>query len=374
MNDAPLAADPAVTRLASADENEAHDPAVAPRDRRGLYAELHPRLLAAGCFRPAPVPVLLDLSATLIVSAVSFVVAAHVPALFAIPLFVIGSFFFYRVGWTLHDAAHGSVFFERRNDEALTTLCGLIMGEFPSGWRYGHNLHHKAPNVRGIDRDKSERWDPALRFSSPAAAFVHVLLLVRRGRLVLPRNLLLLGLRDGVYAWRYARGRFPRELALVVVSHALQIAGFLVVFGPRMGAFALLLHAVHTTIGALYLNTIFAGNHYDMPTFDAPAHLAVDAAALQIVTASNYEGGAGMMFLCGGLEKQIEHHLFPRMPRHHLHTAAPIVRRFAEEKGLPYVERSLTEAIAAVVRFHVVPRDVAAPAAAPAAVLPQERA
>lgn len=342
--------------MASADANDVSDAVVAKaRDGRGLYAALHPQLVAAGCFRPAPGLVLLDLVATVLGSIAAFVIASQAPWWAAAPLFVLGSLLFFRVGWAMHDAAHGNVFLDRRRDEVLAWICCGIMGEFLSGWRYGHNLHHKAPNVRGIDKDKSERWNPALRFTSPWAAFIHVLVLARKGRIILPRNLLLMCLRDGYYAKTHAPQMFRREFVVVVATISLQIALFVALFGDRLGVVgAAALYLVHTTIGALYLNAIFAGNHYDSPAFDPPEHLALDAAALQVVTASNYRGGAWISFWCGGLEKQIEHHLFPRLPRRHLHTAAPIVRAFCAEHGLPYVERDLSAALTAVVRYHVI--------------------
>ena len=55
----------------------------------------------------------------------------------------------------------------------------------------------------------------------------------------------------------------------------------------------------------------------------------------QLITSSNV-CGPRLCFLNGGLNYQIEHHLFPRMHHGHYPTVAPIVKRFCEEKGLPY--------------------------------------
>lgn len=56
----------------------------------------------------------------------------------------------------------------------------------------------------------------------------------------------------------------------------------------------------------------------------------------QVATASNV-GGAGLCFLNGGLNYQIEHHLFPRVQHSHYPTIAPVVRAYCEEKGIPYI-------------------------------------
>jgi len=56
----------------------------------------------------------------------------------------------------------------------------------------------------------------------------------------------------------------------------------------------------------------------------------------QVASSSNV-GGAWLCFLNGGLNYQIEHHLFPRISHTHYPTIAPVVREFCLAKGLPYV-------------------------------------
>ena len=117
------------------------------------------------------------------------------------------------------------------------------------------------------------------------------------------------------------------------------------------GVWGIALYVPYSWIAGVYLNLIFAGNHYDRPAWDEPPEL--DFAAQQVTTASNYTGGAAIRALCGGLENQIEHHLFPHMPRRHLRRAAPVVRRYCAARGIPYVERSFVDAIRSVLDYHV---------------------
>jgi fatty acid desaturase (delta-4 desaturase) len=56
----------------------------------------------------------------------------------------------------------------------------------------------------------------------------------------------------------------------------------------------------------------------------------------QVATASNV-GGAWLCFLNGGLNYQIEHHLFPRIQHSHYPKIAPVVRAFCESRGVPYI-------------------------------------
>jgi fatty acid desaturase len=61
----------------------------------------------------------------------------------------------------------------------------------------------------------------------------------------------------------------------------------------------------------------------------------------QVITARNVTGGRFTTFMLGGLNYQIEHHLFPTMPRPNLARAQSIIRAFCIESDLGYCEDSL---------------------------------
>ncbi len=305
-------------------------------------------LEALGCFEPAPLAPLVDAALTFACALALFVLAARSPLWAGIPLFAIASVLHARIGWAMHDAAHGNLFGNRPIDEVLTWVFCFILGEFPSGWRHGHNAHHRAPNVRSIDRDKRERWEPDRRYRSRVWAAIDVLVLVRRNGVTLPRLLALLGVRDAFYTKDHRPDRFRGELANSLAGTAVILAIFVFLYGP----WGIALYIPYSWIAGVYLNWIFAGNHYEKPAWDEPP--ALDFATLQIVTTSNYTGGAAIRALCGGLENHIEHHLFTNMPRRHLRRAAPVVRRYCESRGLPYMERTLTAATRSVLDFHTV--------------------
>ena len=77
----------------------------------------------------------------------------------------------------------------------------------------------------------------------------------------------------------------------------------------------------------LYLGCSFAPNHKGMPTLTEADRL--DFLRRQVLTSRNVRGGCLVDFVLGGLNYQIEHHLFPSMPRPNLRHAQPIVRRTA---------------------------------------------
>ena len=63
----------------------------------------------------------------------------------------------------------------------------------------------------------------------------------------------------------------------------------------------------------------------------------------QTLTARNVRGGWLVNILYGGLNYQIEHHLFPTMPRNNLRLAQPHVRAFCEAHGIAYSETGVIQ-------------------------------
>jgi fatty acid desaturase len=76
----------------------------------------------------------------------------------------------------------------------------------------------------------------------------------------------------------------------------------------------------------------------------------VDFLRRQVLTSRNVRGSRFVDFLLGGLNYQIEHHLFPNMPRPNLRRAQPLVREFCRHHGLLYAEASLVGSYAEALR------------------------
>jgi fatty acid desaturase len=69
-----------------------------------------------------------------------------------------------------------------------------------------------------------------------------------------------------------------------------------------------------------------------------------------VLTSRNVAGSRLVDFVLGGLNYQIEHHLFPNMPRPSLRLAQPLVRAFCDEHGLTYTDAGLFGSYAEAVR------------------------
>jgi fatty acid desaturase len=98
----------------------------------------------------------------------------------------------------------------------------------------------------------------------------------------------------------------------------------------------------------LYLGCAFAPNHKGMPTLTDADEL--DFLRRQVLTSRNVRGSWPVDWLLGGLNYQIEHHLFPNMPRPNLRRAQPLIRAFCQDHGLLYAEASLVGSYAQALR------------------------
>jgi len=96
-----------------------------------------------------------------------------------------------------------------------------------------------------------------------------------------------------------------------------------------------LLWYILMAVGGLYLENIFIVNHIqpNMQDPDRASHWAVK----QVVTTADWCAGSPLAnFISGGLNHQIEHHLFPNISHYLYPKIAPIVKKTCEEYKLPY--------------------------------------
>jgi fatty acid desaturase len=104
---------------------------------------------------------------------------------------------------------------------------------------------------------------------------------------------------------------------------------------------ALVFVSVHQRLLGLYLGAVFAPTHKGMPILSKDDDS--DFLRRQVLTARNVRGGLLTDLLLGGLNYQIEHHLFPHMPCPSLPRAQPVLRTYCLGHGLPYAETSLID-------------------------------
>jgi fatty acid desaturase len=93
----------------------------------------------------------------------------------------------------------------------------------------------------------------------------------------------------------------------------------------------------------------FAPNHKGMPL--VPADVKVDFLRRQVLMSRNVRGSRWLDTAMGGLNYQIEHHLFPSMPRPHLRAASGMIAAFCREHDVPYTQTGLWQSYGIVVRY-----------------------
>jgi len=248
---------------------------------------------------------------------------------------------FTQLSFVAHDAGHQQVFGSRRANWLLgLTIADAMVGLSFGWWVAKHNAHHAHPNQVGRDPDIAEGM---VRDSTEGTGRVQhgLAQLLARWQAGLFFPLMLLrstGLHVlGIQRLLRRRDRGAVLEALLIAMHAaLYLTVVLWVLSPLK---ALAFIAVQQAVFSVYLGCSFAPNHKGMPIIDAGSEMAF--ARRQVITARNIAGGRFTTFLLGGLNYQIEHHLFPTMPRRSLSRAQSIVRVFCLENDLGYAEDSL---------------------------------
>jgi fatty acid desaturase len=107
--------------------------------------------------------------------------------------------------------------------------------------------------------------------------------------------------------------------------------------------------AVQLGLFGFYMGVAFAPNHKGMPV--VPRDMTVDFLRRQVLMSRDIRGGRAVDVAMGGLNYQIEHHLFPSMPRPHLRQAAPIIAAYCREQDVRYTQTGLFASYAIVVRY-----------------------
>jgi fatty acid desaturase len=254
-------------------------------------------------------------------------------------------------GFLGHDAAHRQIFASPRwNEWSARLMSGVFAGLSYGWWTHKHNRHHGAPNQEGKDPD----IDPGVLAFTPAVAQARTGAAAwwtrRQGYFFFPL-LLLEGVNLHVAGLRaLASGRHLKHRGLEAGLVVARLGGYVaIVFLVLSPGRALAFLAVQLGLFGVLLGGAFAPNHKGMPV--VPRNAKVDFLRRQVLMSRNIRGGRLTDFAMGGLNYQIEHHLFPSMPRPNLRHAQPLVREFCVERGVPYAQTSLLGSYAIVVRY-----------------------
>jgi fatty acid desaturase len=260
------------------------------------------------------------------------------------------AFVFTQAGFLMHDAGHHQIFRSSAHNELVGLLyANLLLGLSYSWWTDKHNRHHANPNQLDLDPDidypvlafseeqvLAKRWP--WRFIVRYQAFFFFPLLLLEG----------LNLRFAT-AEHLVRGRAKRpwlEGSLLALHYAIYLGA---VFSLLRTGPALAFIIANQALTGVYGGAVFAPNHKGMAVFERDS--TASFLERQVLSSRNVRPGPLTDFLYGGLNYQIEHHLFPSVPRHHLPAAHGIIRRFCEERGLAYSETGVIQSYREIISY-----------------------
>ena len=317
------------------------DSVVLEATRRSEFAELSRLVKAAGLLRRRPVYYTLKIAATALLFVAGWVAFVAIgQSWWQLLTAVFLGIAFTQVAFLGHDAGHKQIFRTRQASYVL----GLLHGNLAVGLSYGwwvdkHNRHHAHPNQIGFDPDVDngavvytagggDHRTGVLRLWTRAQAYLFGPMLLMEGIALHVASIR--ALFSGTLKSRWIEGSL---LAAHVVGYLTVV---FVVLSPLQ---AVAFIAVQQGVFGFYMGCSFAPNHKGMPVFGPDEE--VDFLRRQVLTSRNIRGGPFVDFALGGLNYQIEHHLFPSMPRPSLRRAQPLVREFCAENNVSYCETSL---------------------------------
>ena len=257
---------------------------------------------------------------------------------------------FGQIGFVGHDAGHRSVLRSVRGNDLIGLGGSFLMGLSWSWWVTQHDQHHTTPN--DLEQDPHTTI-PFLAFSEETAQSMSKRMrsLVRYQAFYFVPMLLLEGLNVRLASILFWVGRRKAKVLmyepLSMGIHFLLYFGLLFYFlNPwQVLAFAL----VHQGLFGLYYGVVFAPNHKGMLTIDKDNPM--DFLHTQVLTTRNVKPGLIADFWYGGLNHQIEHHLFPMMPRNNLGEARKIIKAFCQQHDISYYETSTSRSYWEILSF-----------------------
>ncbi|KAJ3284050.1 hypothetical protein HK104_010121 [Borealophlyctis nickersoniae] len=270
--------------------------------------------------------------------------------------------FFQQCGWAAHDFLHHQVFENRSYNDLVGYMIGnLSQGFSVAWWKHKHDTHHSVPNVYDADPDIDTM--PLLAWTEHALegfadfddATLAKFMVNYQPIIFFPLlSFARLGWAVQSVLWN-VKGRrrfdaFPTslvtELALLTLHYTWYLGAAFTFLNPLYAVFWIL--ASQCGCGLL-LAAVFAVNHNGMPIYTKEEAKDMDYYQLAIETGRNVTPTPFNNWFTGGLNFQIEHHMFPTIPRHNLPRVAPLVQSLCKKHNVPYHTTSLPQGLYEVV-------------------------
>jgi len=280
--------------------------------------------------------------------------------------------FWQQCGWLAHDFLHHQVFKTR----AYGDMMGILIGNFFQGfsvnwWKQKHNAHHAVPNLHAsspgaTDGDPDIDTMPLLAWTKRMASFgkdnssarffikyqpilyFPILFFARLSWANESIKMVFGGglsfgeeVNAGGKEAQEAKQKCMQYPVLEQIGLGLHYAALgTVMYNMPGGALnALVFFFVAQTFSGLLLAVVFGLGHNGMAVY--PADERPDFWKLQVSTTRNITSNFFVDWFCGGLQYQVDHHLFPQLPRHNLPKVHEMVAEFCKEYNVTYHEANM---------------------------------
>lgn len=253
------------------------------------------------------------------------------------------AFVFGQIGFIGHDAGHRNIARSAWMNEIIGLGAAFFINLSRSWWIKQHNQHHATPN--DLEKDPHTAL-PLLAFSPEAASKKKGMLrcIVGYQAFYFIPFLLLEGFGLRLASIQFLAKR--KDVKYPLIEPLLMTLHFILYFGMLFYVFnlwqVLAFTLVHQGLFGLYYGTVFAPNHKGM--LIVGKNNPLDFLLWQVLTARNIKPNFFADFWYGGLNYQIEHHLFPNAPRNQLRKIQNIVQQFCQQNEIPYRETSMIQA------------------------------
>ena len=251
----------------------------------------------------------------------------------------------------MHDSNHGAYSANHNLNRFLAGILNVVGGYSPN-WRIQHNvLHHTYTNVHGLDEDIAGTILIRMHPESPKLK-IHKYQHIYAWALYSLMNIMWVTVKDYKLLFRYNKQGLLRKEKLTLKRGLTELTLLKVFYIGYMIVLPILFSGIawyHILIGfvlmqmvaGLSLACIFQPAHVmessEFPSPGADLKMENNWAVHQLLNTTNFAPGSRITsWFIGGLNYQIEHHLFPHVCHVHYPRLSKIVKDIAEKYGLPY--------------------------------------
>ena len=314
------------------------------------YAQLRDLIKNAGLLEKSPGHYAIKLAINLSLLALSVGILTLVDSLWVQMLnAAFLAFIMVQLCFLGHDLGHKQVFRSSRNNDLLGLFVSFLVGINRTWWVEKHNEHHSNPNDLDMDPDINL---PLIAFSEGQALEMKGLfrLVVKYQAFLFYPLVCFEGFVLKVSGVQYVFGNKLKFPVLEPLSLAVHLVLYVALVFLSMPVWeALLFAAVNQLLLGLYIGSTFAPNHKGMLILDSKSPL--DYLRKQVMTSRNIKSSRLNDYLYGGLNYQIEHHLFPNMPRNRLKEAQKIVMPYCKGHSISYYETGIVRSQREILQF-----------------------